>query len=787
MQEQNRIIIGGQPEIEVYYVFDGAYKKEKIRSGGQYITEMLNGFEYIQIGNSPALGCFEIKQYPDGAFRISRQLGTGGIIPAAQTKKTNPVCDMLVIYDSAYINSTLLIQAVQQFANKNTKIVYIMLNSDNNNALIKYLADNHLAKLHVITNAEVLRRCGMDIAYGLSWESTVSDLIWQTYAHPTLRAIADSGRLIVRFATEGALRLCGVNSHNVIAFQFMPDSIEGDQFRTHSGDMHDMDVPFVSPILAAMANDETPDAAVISGLKNAYAYYNNGYPITKDGIEYIDKYDQSIDIQSVNLNLDRITQRPGSVWSLLEGDDKPNLEELAKDVVIQGMKKLADVPSARFCSLVTVDRKEIERFRAIRNLMEEYLNTENPARPLSIAIFGTPGSGKSFGVTQIAKCLGKDTIVKAEYNLSQMRTKDELIEAFHSIQDLVLEGKIPLVFFDEFDSDKDGVALGWLKSFLAPMQDGEFTHNGVHPIGKCIFIFAGGIFSTFDAFCEKQSNTGAKVRDFISRLRGYVNIQGPNPNPSPQQDNAYILRRAVLLRSLIERKLKKIKAADGTARIDEDIVKAMLRVPNFRHGVRSMEAVIDMSTVSGQSYWDKADLPPVDQLAIHVDQDQFKHLLLVNQLLASYREDIARAIHARYLKSLETQPEAARTNNPNNCPWNELSTEFREDNRLQADDFVGKLLSINCSIEPVSMSANDFAFTKNEVEQLAKNEHDRWISNKLKSGWTYGKTKDIGKKISPYLLPWEELDEKARNLDREPIRNIPNLLKEANLSIYRIK
>ena len=42
-----------------------------------------------------------------------------------------------------------------------------------------------------------------------------------------------------------------------------------------------------------------------------------------------------------------------------------------------------------------------------------------------------------------------------------------------------------------------------------------------------------------------------KGPDFVSRLRGYVNIMGPNP---PSDDVfACIVRRAMLLRSLIER------------------------------------------------------------------------------------------------------------------------------------------------------------------------------------------------------------------------------------------
>ncbi len=203
--------------------------------------------------------------------------------------------------------------------------------------------------------------------------------------------------------------------------------------------------------------------------------------------------------------------------------------------------------------------------------------------------------------------MGKGQIEKITFNISQMRDDCELKEAFHQVQDACLKGSIPLVFFDEFDSDKNAIPLGWIKEFLAPMQDGEFTDNGVHPIGKCIFVFAGGVFENFDEFAEEQANKSAKVRDFISRLRGYINIQGPNP--VSEQDKNFVLRRAVLLRSLIERKIGGIIGAGGQANMDRDIVRAMLRLPKFRHGVRSMEAIIDMSMLAGKRRWNKSDLP----------------------------------------------------------------------------------------------------------------------------------------------------------------------------------
>ena len=61
------------------------------------------------------------------------------------------------------------------------------------------------------------------------------------------------------------------------------------------------------------------------------------------------------------------------------------------------------------------------------------------------------------------------------------------------MRDLGLSGKLPLVFWDEFDTALEGQPLGWLRYFLAPMQDGAFQDGQItHPIGRAIFVFAGG-------------------------------------------------------------------------------------------------------------------------------------------------------------------------------------------------------------------------------------------------------------------------------------------------------
>jgi hypothetical protein len=186
-----------------------------------------------------------------------------------------------------------------------------------------------------------------------------------------------------------------------------------------------------------------------------------------------------------------------------------------------------------------VDRNEIESFRTIAALIQEYISQEKADKPVSIAVFGAPGSGKSFGIKEIANSLS-DRIKEITFNLSQMHSPDDLIGALHQVRDEALRGKIPLVFWDEFDTSLEGMPLGWLRYFLAPMQDGSFLEGQVtHPIGRAIFVFAGGT-------CDRMEEFGAKLEDdpykneklfkvvkgpdFKSRLKGFINILGPNPH-----------------------------------------------------------------------------------------------------------------------------------------------------------------------------------------------------------------------------------------------------------------
>jgi ppGpp synthetase/RelA/SpoT-type nucleotidyltranferase len=147
------------------------------------------------------------------------------------------------------------------------------------------------------------------------------------------------------------------------------------------------------------------------------------------------------------------------------------------------------------------------------------------------------------------------------------------------------------------------------------------------------------------------------------------------------------------------------------------------------------------------------------------------------------RETIAKAIHNEYLGSYWREMVQEK---PPMVEWEELPENLKESNRQQADDILRKLKRIGCDIvKPVDRPVAQMEFTKDEIEIMAEMEHGRWNVERLSDGWRWGEKKDVDKKISPYLVGWDQLPENVKEWDREPVRAIPKLLESVGLEIRR--
>jgi hypothetical protein len=149
-------------------------------------------------------------------------------------------------------------------------------------------------------------------------------------------------------------------------------------------------------------------------------------------------------------------------------------------------------------------------------------------------------------------------------------------------------------------------------------------------------------------------------------------------------------------------------------------------------------------------------------------------------------EILARAMHEDYVYNEKKKGVTPETN-PSIVPWDELPDGLQESNRRQAEHIRVKLEAAGCSIALLTdWDAPLFEFAPEEVEMLAEMEHERFVKERLRQGWKRGTKKNLKKKRSPTLIPWDELPEKEKAKDRNTIHNLPAFLARAGFQIYRI-
>lgn len=730
-------------------------------------------------------------------------------------------------------------------------------------ALWQHLQKNHVERLIVVMAIDDLRLSEVQISRGLSWERTAQDIVWELVHNPRVNGLSRCAHVVISFETAGAISLSRPRETNrkqsktgapLARLYFDPIGIEGMWQKRYPGEL----IGYTSCLAAAIVTQVMISSAatdigegVRRGLAAMRKLHREGYGYVADlnanpgpafplksiatclaSTEPLGQGD-FVDVvvrDPMNLVDDGGTANTRTAasgfWTIL-GDRYPSsLAGVAEQIALDGPEvALKGVPLGQFGKLLTVDRHEIESFQSIRSLVAEYAAWQRPSRPLNIAVFGAPGSGKSFGVSEVAQALlGKDDIKKLTFNLSQFGAPDQLHDALHQVRDAGLSGKLPLVFWDEFDASLNDRDLGWLAHLLAPMQDGAFQQGQVtHAIGRAIFVFAGGTKKTMEEFDRGPNDvafSNVKGPDFVSRLKGYVNILGSNPRDGKQEsDPYYIVRRAILLRSILQRDAGQLfTKIDSRERlnIDSGVLRALLHIGNYKHGVRSIESVIAMSELSGNQRFKRSSLPAGAQLNLHVDALEFQSLVQQIELEGELLERLAEAAHETFCAGLRARGYryGKETNDRKKThrfliPYAKLPDEEKAQNRGNVRDICTKLATAGYVMVPARSNEPPFKFPGLALEALAEAEHDRWMKAKIGAGYRWGAKTNPVRKLHKDLLPWRKLTaaEKAvrytpfevaalgrkilpgkeKEKDRDLIRGIPRILSRAGFTIVPLE
>lgn len=172
----------------------------------------------------------------------------------------------------------------------------------------------------------------------------------------------------------------------------------------------------------------------------------------------------------------------------------------------------------------------------------------------------------------------------------------------------------------------------------------------------------------------------------------------------------------------------------------------------------------------------------------------------------------ARKLHERYRQQRSQQgkdkrrPNSERYLDPADEPWERLDSVRRAWNRASADHADVKLRTLARinkldapRLDPSTLTLHvppglrtafqdlakeavrvgdalkagvDAGSIEPGLEKLARMEHDRWMAERRSEGWALspnGMSKDVERKLSPYLVPYEALEPDVKHYDREAV------------------
>lgn len=206
-------------------------------------------------------------------------------------------------------------------------------------------------------------------------------------------------------------------------------------------------------------------------------------------------------------------------------------------------------------------------------------------------MLASPGAGKSHFIKCVASRLASYSVRAITFNMTSMQSNDDLITPLDAARNLKVEDRLPLLFFDEFDSSPNNFGL-----LLPLLWDGSLNVGQRDlRLGKVIIVMAGSdpslpetMESARSMRCETPAGAGhnPKLIDLFSRINGGILYIPPFYDSTRQID-----RRADKVCIAIQ--LLKDRFGKNLELVPLSLLH-FIPMAQFRYDVRSIAHLIDL-------------------------------------------------------------------------------------------------------------------------------------------------------------------------------------------------
>lgn len=144
---------------------------------------------------------------------------------------------------------------------------------------------------------------------------------------------------------------------------------------------------------------------------------------------------------------------------------------------------------------------------------------------------------------------------------------------------------------------------------------------------------------------------------------------------------------------------------------------------------------------------------------------------------------VAHDIHDAYVARRKAEDKSS----PTIVPWEQLAEDKRKSNLDAAADVPNKLRVVGHGIRriPEGRQARIPDLLDNEVETLARMEHERWCREQRMQGVVYGPDKTD--RTSPYLVTFDAVPPEVQRYDFESVYTLPSILRGHGYEICRME